>query len=31
MNTAEPGNEGAQRFYRSHGLADETAFLEKHL
>jgi ribosomal protein S18 acetylase RimI-like enzyme len=25
-----PDNEGALRFYREHGLADEAVFLEKH-
>jgi GNAT superfamily N-acetyltransferase len=25
-----PGNEGAQRFYRTHGLVDEAVLLEKH-
>ncbi len=25
-----PDNEGARRFYRSHGLVDEAVFLEKH-
>lgn len=25
-----PDNEGAKRFYRSHGLVDEAVFLEKH-
>ncbi|MGD8397454.1 MAG: GNAT family N-acetyltransferase [Anaerolineae bacterium] len=25
-----PGNEGAQRFYRAHGLVDEAILLEKH-
>ncbi|HSJ57102.1 MAG TPA: GNAT family N-acetyltransferase [Anaerolineae bacterium] len=28
--TTMPGNEGAQRFYRAHGLVDEALFLEKH-
>ncbi|MGE5560741.1 MAG: N-acetyltransferase family protein [Chloroflexota bacterium] len=26
-----PDNEGAQRFYRQHGLVDEAVLLEKHL
>jgi len=26
-----PDNEGAQRFYRAHGLVDEAVLLEKHL
>jgi ribosomal protein S18 acetylase RimI-like enzyme len=29
--TTMPDNEGAIRFYRSHGLVDEAMFLEKHL
>jgi ribosomal protein S18 acetylase RimI-like enzyme len=29
--SALPDNEGAQRFYRAHGLVDEAVFLEKHL
>ena len=29
--TTMPDNEGAIRFYRSHGLVDEAVFLEKHL
>ncbi len=29
--TTLPENEGAQRFYRAHGLVDEAVFLEKHL
>jgi len=28
--TTMPDNEGAIRFYRSHGLVDEAVFLEKH-
>lgn len=28
--TTMPDNEGAKRFYRSHGLVDEAVFLEKH-
>jgi ribosomal protein S18 acetylase RimI-like enzyme len=28
--TTMPGNQGAQRFYRAHGLVDEALFLEKH-
>ena len=28
--TTMPGNDGAQRFYRAHGLVDEALFLEKH-
>lgn len=28
--TAMPDNEGALRFYRSHGLTDEAVYLEKH-
>ena len=28
--TTMPGNEGAARFYRSHGLVDEAVYLEKH-
>ncbi|MBN1660715.1 MAG: GNAT family N-acetyltransferase [Anaerolineae bacterium] len=28
--TTMPGNEGAQRFYRAHGLVDEAVFLERH-
>jgi ribosomal protein S18 acetylase RimI-like enzyme len=28
--TTMPDNEGALRFYRSHGLVDEAVFLEKH-
>jgi len=29
--TTMPDNDGAIRFYRSHGLVDEAMFLEKHL
>lgn len=29
--TTLPENEGAQRFYRAHGLVDEAVLLEKHL
>jgi len=29
--TTMPDNDGAIRFYRSHGLVDEAVFLEKHL
>ncbi len=29
--TTLPDNEGAQRFYRAHGLVDEAVFLEKHM
>jgi ribosomal protein S18 acetylase RimI-like enzyme len=29
--TTMPDNEGAIRFYRSHGLVDQAVFLEKHL
>jgi len=29
--TTMPDNEGAQRFYRAHGLVDEAVLLEKHL
>jgi ribosomal protein S18 acetylase RimI-like enzyme len=29
--TVMPGNEGALRFYRAHGLVDEAVFLERHL
>ena len=28
--TTMPDNEGALRFYRSHGLTDEAVYLEKH-